>query len=79
MRVFHVEDIIAYIHCKLESIRDGDIGLDLDKFYNDDKTFKLFFEHLANMNILQYIDYEEFDEKKWIIIVLSKIHDDMFG
>ena len=64
---------------KLESIRDGDIGLDLDKFYNDDKTFKLFFEHLANMHILQYIDYEEFDEKKWIINVLRKIHDDMFG
>ena len=79
MRVLHVEDIIAYIHCKLESIRDGDIGLDLDKFYNDDKTFKLFFEHLENMKILQYINYEEFDEKKWIITILRKICDYMFG
>ena len=38
--VLHVEDIRAYIYYKFESIGDSDIYEDLDKVYNNDKSFK---------------------------------------
>ena len=59
--VLNLEDIRAYIH-KLELIGESDIGSELDKVYNDDKFLIPEFAHLANLNILQCIDHEEFEE-----------------
>ena len=73
--VLHVEDIRLYIHCKFEIIGNKDIWKDLSEIFKEDKTLNPESGYLQNPNILQYMDYEEFDELEWIRIVLSRIHD----
>ena len=45
---------------------------------NPDKTFTREFAHVENHPIIEYATAHEFYESKWIKILLSRIHDDLF-
>jgi hypothetical protein len=72
--VLHVEDIRAYIHCKLEIIGNAQIIRDLSDMM-DDGELKLEFFKLKDLKKFQMFEFYEFDEQEWIKIILSRIHD----
>ena len=72
--VLHVEDIRAYIHGKLEIIGNTQIIRDLRDIMEEGE-FKSEFAKLKDLNIFQLFKFYEFDEPKWIKIILSRIHD----
>jgi hypothetical protein len=72
--IFHVEDIRAYIHCKIEIIGNAQIIRDLRDMMEEGEL-KHEFTKLKDLNIFQMFEFYEFDELEWIKIILSIIHD----
>jgi hypothetical protein len=72
--VLHVEDIRAYIHYKFEIIGTTQIIRDLSDMMEEGEL-KPEFTKLKFLNIFQIFKFYEFDEPKWIKIILSRIHD----
>lgn len=72
--VLHVEDIRAYIHYKFEIIGIAEIIKDMSDMMEEEKL-KPKFTRLKDLNIFQMFEFYEFDEPKWIKIILSRMHD----
>ena len=59
--MLHVQDIISYIHCKIESISDEDIHKDIWTMCNSKLFLKTEYTYLNELNLVKYMFYIEFD------------------
>ena len=72
-----MEDIISYIHFKIESIGDSEIHKELEKMCNNDLSLKPKHRFLESLNQVKHMFYTNFDNNEWTRIILSRVHDDL--
>lgn len=76
-KVFHNEDIRAYIHCNIKEFGNLDMSSLYAKHMVDDfENLKSDFKNLESKGFIQFVHFSVFDKPEWVRYVLSQIHDE---